>query len=173
MLLTETGSKRPGKQLKGLMRSRSQRRDALMLLQTPLWLITACHQTTMPQSQVGLGSTWQIYPPGYFHLRSQRGTTAWSAFHGMVGKCYSLCCHHLIQWPSRSTRLLLDRHDFIIGVLLSMPRDEEGWNKAMEEAVALLRKVADKLSDHTKDTPTDMAHFPPWPMAFHLEVANR
>jgi len=60
----------------------------------------------------------------------------------------------------RSTHLLLDRDGLIVGVLLGMPKDVEGWKRALDEAIVALQKAADKISTRTKSTTHRRGTFP-------------
>lgn len=70
---------------------------------------------------------------------------------------FSLPC--LSSYP-RSTHLLLDRDGIIVGVLLGMPKDVEGWRKALNKATVALQKAADKISARAKRTTHRRGTFP-------------
>ena len=56
--------------------------------------------------------------------------------------------------------LLLDRDGIVIGVLLGMPKDLEGWKEVLGRAHASLRNGADKISACAKSTTHRRGTFP-------------
>ncbi|KAF8327067.1 hypothetical protein F5887DRAFT_899142 [Amanita rubescens] len=60
----------------------------------------------------------------------------------------------------RTTHLLLDKDGVVIGVLLGMPKDQEGWKEAQDEAHRILRDGADKISARAKNTTHRRGTFP-------------